>query len=396
MQPTTGVLATEWRGCCTPREGATLHAASAPVRVGALALSCFRTCSAHAVCPSFPAPPAASLEPEQVRLTRPLQERELGSRIMERLRALAAQERQLAPGAPRAAALPGTAASAAAGGPAAAAAARAAAARAAAPQGSIPSASPFASYGGKSRPLQRASALGGSVRGGAGTLPDPSGSGSAGSAGLAAAPSIPSTDSGAAPLPSTGSGKPPLAPPPAPRKLVLRCSTCGLTTHPTDDCPLAICSPPSLIRPASLPGAHRTASLLLPSRKASLAGAGSGGGGGQEGEWQLPPTPRMLSNEELRAQLTGGEPGGSGGLGGSGSLDATLGGLKPISAGVQVRGESGATQATAQAATQPASQPRRTWRVVDRVDPIKQPVKLSINLAVIQAICLLAVRRQEH
>lgn len=185
-------------------------------------------------------------------------------------------------------------------------------------------ATPFALHGGKLRPPRFAAAFGGPAR------LDPSGSGS-GSGGLATEPSGPSSGGGAA-----GSGRPPL-PPPA-NKLALRCATCGLTTHQTDECPLAICSPPSLIRPASLPGAHRTASLLLPTRKLSLAGAGSSGGTAGEGEWQLPPTPRMLTDEELRAQLAPVEPSAGSGRGGSGSLEAALGGLKPISAGVQVRG----------------------------------------------------------
>ncbi|KAL4424785.1 hypothetical protein ABPG77_000825 [Micractinium sp. CCAP 211/92] len=255
-------------------------------------------------------PATAPLEPEQARLARPLQEEELGSRILERLRALAAQERHV-PGSARAtAALP-------------AAAVTAAAARAAGAEGGGPMASPFAAHGGKLRPPRFAAAFGGPAR------LDVSGRGS-GSGGLVTEPSGPSSGGGGA-----GSGRPPL--PPTANKLALRCATCGLTTHQTDECPLAICSPPSLIRPASLPGAHRTASLLLPTRKLSLAGAGSSGGAGGEGEWQLPPTPRMLTDEELRAQLAPGEPSAGSGQGGSGSLEAALGGLKPISAGVQRR-----------------------------------------------------------
>lgn len=146
---------------------------------------------------------------------------------------------------------------------------------------------------------------------------------------------------GAACSPAPAAALPPSLPPPPPAVrprpvLSLRCATCGLTTHPTDDCPLAICSPPSLIRPAGAIGAHRTISLLLPSHPAfGSSGSPGGSAAGEEAAWQLPPSPQMLSTEQLHAQLlaTQGDMGG----GGDHQVAAALGGSKPVSADVQVR-----------------------------------------------------------
>ncbi|EFN59254.1 hypothetical protein CHLNCDRAFT_49761 [Chlorella variabilis] len=225
-------------------------------------------------------PADAPLEPEQVRCPQALREEDLGS-LAARIRAAAQQERTplMAPAAPRAS-------------PASKQHAGNSAAAPASPAGS-----PYtSSLSGKVRPApQSHPAPAGSSD--AGDSPPPSPLARPPAAGASAQP---------APAPAAAGGvRPPLPRIATQSRLVgLRCATCGLTCHTSDECLLAVISPPSLLIRTDGGGGggsghHRTFSLLLthPAPGSATAG-GSGGGSGHEGEeeaWQPLPSPQLLS-----------------------------------------------------------------------------------------------------
>lgn len=136
-------------------------------------------------------PHAAPLEPEQVRAPHPLQEADLGT-LLARAKA-AAQAERMQPLPPRAPGLP-------------------------------------------LRPPAEAAQPGGKVKPGspAGYQPPTA------RTRLAPAAPGPSASTGGATAAAAPAAGPPAAAAPAARLKGLRCACCGLTTHPTDDCPLAL------------------------------------------------------------------------------------------------------------------------------------------------------------
>lgn len=251
---------------------------------------------------------ADALEAQQARAERHLKEEELGS-LLPRLRAAQQLERlPPPPSAPRPpsrqqleaerqpAAPPG-----APEGPASAAMARAAAA--AAKAGTAGS----GRAGGKVRPLASLQLL-------------PSGSKGPSAEDEAAPAGAPEPASGGfAPQPPLSAARPGAL-------LALRCASCGLTTHQTEQCPLALISPPSLV-PG--PSCTRKQSLLL---FKPLASPSSGASSPGDQLW-AEPSPQLFTKEQLLQQGEGGD-----GAGGSPQREAAAPGLQPTSAAVQVRG----------------------------------------------------------
>ncbi|PRW58714.1 hypothetical protein C2E21_2742 [Chlorella sorokiniana] len=248
-------------------------------------------------------PASALLEAEQTRAARPLKEDELGS-LLPRLKAAAQQERMPPPPAPtrprQLIGRPGDGSSGAAGGEG----------------GKAGGGSPYATgLGGKVRPLASYQLV---TRGRQGTdeLPSPAGRSSGGKLagnhqqqqqqeGPVVEPMEVDASASHGELIETGAALP------LPR---LGCACCGLSEHATEQCPLVMISPPSLVY-APAGASRRTLSLLLDPKPLSNSASP------EEHRWEVPdePSPQLLSREQLLRCAGGSLGGGEGLAGGAGS-----------------------------------------------------------------------------